>query len=170
MFKFLFLFLHFSSLFCSFMPLSSSSPFQKYLSGALKIQLITFYNIFKMFSFFSIVSYPYSGFQHSHCCFCRNNRFQLLFLPPEGSVNIWTTQKTTVSKVQSWSRLCWHYFCLRSIAQFRRIQCFCGKKVYFVGKGYFLAYFTASEHSSNEAQIRRAQRLLHSKDGIVPPP
>ena len=35
---------------------------------------------------------------------------------------------------------------LRSIARFRRIQRFGGKKVYFVGKGYFLAYFTASEH------------------------
>ena len=67
MFKFLFLFLHFSSIFCSFMPLSSSSPFQKYLSGALKLQLITFYKY--IFSFFSTVGYPHSGFQHSHCCF-----------------------------------------------------------------------------------------------------
>ena len=46
-----------------------SSPFQKYLSVALKLQLITFYKMFTIFSFFSMVSYPHSGFQHSHCCF-----------------------------------------------------------------------------------------------------
>ena len=42
--------LAFFYIFCSFMPLSSSSPFQKYISGALKLQLITFYKMFTIFS------------------------------------------------------------------------------------------------------------------------